>query len=598
MTPDTAVVCLRYDCSFDENVSAVYLWSEWEQPESRYFSIPKFVEDRADILRTKTFNFIEQMVLETDLVTFDLDYCRVESWWHFFELSEFSNFGKSTWLDQVVKAQGLLEICNKHMVTSLNISQLPRDVQQIVKLVFSESGINLDACGHKTENISELRGQAALVSRCIWASLKNLASSFITRKKVSLANRVVVVSYLEKNSVNLDKVERDVYVDGILKQLLEEGYQVTVLYIYSPSRGLPSLRSAAKYLGRIFESELYPNDRVNFVLLNSYLRPVIYVKRILSGFVLNIFKFHCTSSLNLIKKCTSFYLDLANSSFGPGFASSLYFDSAFSNFWEQFSYVNKDGNCIYLMEGQVWETIMLRLGRKYSEINFQGYCHSSVRYWDMRYFKSQQALERFRFQRLLPDSILVNNHLSYEVMIGNGFEPRELRKVNAFRFQYLLDAISIERKIDKNPEVLVLGEYNKVTTCNLLYLLSSSVLRNFDSIAIKFHPNCSLDPSLFNLNLKIVTEPLSVLLTSYDMVICSNMTTASLECMFLGIPMKVVLDPFALNMSPLRGKPEFFVDDPSSVDEFVESVLNRSLEVYPQDCFYLRESNPLIGSLN
>lgn len=230
---------------------------------------------------------------------------------------------------------------------------------------------------------------------------------------------------------------------------------------------------------------------------------------------------------------------------------------------------------IYLWENQPWEQAWIHAWRKNGHGKLVGVAHSTIRFWDLRYFGYAAAPARM-FPRPVPDIAAINGKGMTDALAG-AEPPFEVRECEALRFTHLQAFCEFSTSRSKARDgvfrILVLGDYLPEETSRMLDLLASSVsgLPHHIAFTLKPHPNHIPDVSRYE-GLKIDTSPLAELLPLHDAAYVSNITSASLDAFLAGLPV-IVLCPFNdLNYSPLRGwKDARFVSDRpgflSAVDE-------------------------------
>jgi surface carbohydrate biosynthesis protein (TIGR04326 family) len=96
------------------------------------------------------------------------------------------------------------------------------------------------------------------------------------------------------------------------------------------------------------------------------------------------------------------------------------------------------------------------------------------------------------------------------------------------------------------------------STIKLLRLLEAAVERmpTHPIFAVKPHPNCMVEAESYpSLRLTVLTRTLGEILYDFDIAYCSSSTSAAVDAYLAGLPVVVMLDGAALNLSPLRARP-------------------------------------------
>lgn len=238
---------------------------------------------------------------------------------------------------------------------------------------------------------------------------------------------------------------------------------------------------------------------------------------------------------------------------------------------------------VYLQENQAWEMSFIHAWKAAGHGLLIGAPHSTVRYWDLRYFFDPRNYQRTGKNDLpLPDKVALNGPAAMEAYRKGGCPADQIVEVEALRYLYLAGLPPIQRVVNApstvSLRVLVLGDYlPAVTRRQMQWLLDAAPLLPPDiSYIVKAHPNCPVKASDYPLlHLQITSLPLTELLGECDVAFSSNITSAAVDAYSVGIPVVSVLDGDSFNMSPLRGLSGVrFVTSPT---ELAEALSNRSV---------------------
>jgi surface carbohydrate biosynthesis protein (TIGR04326 family) len=228
---------------------------------------------------------------------------------------------------------------------------------------------------------------------------------------------------------------------------------------------------------------------------------------------------------------------------------------------------------LYLCENQGWERAMIHAWRKHRHGQLIAVAHSTIRFWDLRYFTDPRTMSSEGPLRLPRADVMVLNGNAQIEAYRSGAFPHDANAVcESLRFGYLYDW-------DRNPpadrgtrdhiRVLVLGDYSKSETIKMLDLLMQAQpsLPTSMRFALKPHPGQPIDATDYaSLDLTILAEPLESILGSYDVVCSSNSTSAAVDAYLAGLPLVVVLEQTQFNFSPLRSRSGVcFVDSPGEL---------------------------------
>lgn len=217
---------------------------------------------------------------------------------------------------------------------------------------------------------------------------------------------------------------------------------------------------------------------------------------------------------------------------------------------------------VYLQENQGWEFAFIHAWKAAGHGRLSGAPHSTIRYWDLRYFFDQRSYLRSGANDLpLPDQVALNGVAAIDVYQQGGYPAEDLVEVEALRYLHLLD-VGVKDASNlplskRSLRVLVLGDYLMKNTHQQLDLLEKA--KNFLPkdmvILVKPHPACPIRPEDYpDLKMEVTMAPLAKLFSDCDVAYSSNLTSAAVDAYCAGVPIVSMLDSKSLNFSPLRGK--------------------------------------------
>lgn len=240
---------------------------------------------------------------------------------------------------------------------------------------------------------------------------------------------------------------------------------------------------------------------------------------------------------------------------------------------------------MYLYEGQGWERAFIYAWRRYNHGELIGVAHSTIRFWDLRYFDDLRAiLSQEVLTMPQSNKIAVNGPAALNALLKASYPAGRLKEVEALRYLNLAvvpgnHGSKMDRSLSENRRLLVLGDIMPNTTRQMLETLQSlskSVLSGFE-IVVKGHPgNPIVKKDYLGFQFEITTGPLHKILHEFDLVYGANSTGASLDAYLCGLPVIVHIADGELISSPLRD-----VNDVHFVSnrEDLEVSLNENLQM-------------------
>ena len=211
----------------------------------------------------------------------------------------------------------------------------------------------------------------------------------------------------------------------------------------------------------------------------------------------------------------------------------------------------------YLQENIGWERAFVHCWKAAGHGCLVGVPHSTVRYWDLRYFSDPRDYERRGSNDLpLPDLVALNGPAARDVFINGGYPPPRIVEVEALRYLHLATPAVPVARASAPLRVLVLGDYVSASTRQQMRWLAgaASLLPVDTRYTVKPHPACPINTEDYpTIELRLTDARLDQLLGDCDVAYTSNMTSAAVDAYSFGVPVVSVLDGEAFNISPLRG---------------------------------------------
>jgi surface carbohydrate biosynthesis protein (TIGR04326 family) len=238
---------------------------------------------------------------------------------------------------------------------------------------------------------------------------------------------------------------------------------------------------------------------------------------------------------------------------------------------------------VYLFEQQPWEFSLLYSWKNFSHGKIIGAQHSTILFWDLRYFSdSQSYLNPDHYRLPMPNKIAVNGPVAFDTLIKAGYQENDIVLTEALRYLNL-STPNLKQNLSKHNNkflrILVMADYLEENSNFQIKLLEESIhLLPFKiKITIKPHPSRAIKATDFSgLEFDISNEPLSDLLQHTDVAYSSAATSAAVDAYYSGIPVISVINPSELNLSPLRGvSGVFYVSTPQSLIETLNNIRAR-----------------------
>jgi surface carbohydrate biosynthesis protein (TIGR04326 family) len=253
----------------------------------------------------------------------------------------------------------------------------------------------------------------------------------------------------------------------------------------------------------------------------------------------------------------------------------------------------------YLYENLRWEQAFIHAWRKHGHGLLIAVQHSTVRFWDLRYFNDPRTIRSSGpHPKPQADLTALNGKAAVDSYLSVEFPKEAIVECEALRYGYLHDlrTVGLSKKARGAAiKILILGDYHSSGTMKMLQLLEAAVphISAHATYTFKPHPNFPVRTEDYPaLQLKLVTDPLGEILCNYDLAYSSNMTSASVDAYLAGLPVVVMLDESELNFSPLRGQPGVcFVSSPEELAESLKTE-GQPINSNNSEFFYLEPDLP------
>ena len=376
--------------------------------------------------------------------------------------------------------------------------------------------------------------------------------------------------------------------------LQSEGCKTNWLHLYVKDASLPTARKAADAIRKFNKTG---QGGQTHVTLDAFLSARVIIRTLLDWGRLALVGRRLRQVIfspqgGVLDLWPLFAEDWQRSMFGlTAMSNALYlnlFESALGSLPQQ-----RVG--VYLQENQGWEIAFIHAWKTAGHGRLIGSPHSTVRYWDMRYFFDPHSYRRTGNNDLpLPDQVAFNGAAVLDAYQNGGYPVEDMVEVEALRYLHLGDAGSKADSVSQSSNsflrILVLGDYflsNMQLQMNLLenaaqYLPESAIL------TVKPHPACPIQPADYPaLKMEVTMEPISKLLAGCDVAYTSCGTSAAVDAYCVGAPVVSVLDPNVLNLSPLRGREGVsFVSTPEELASALISAASAPRLVAGQQDFF------------
>jgi len=593
-----------------DNNCDLYTWSGYSE-KNNIKSLLRYVDSNGIQFRGSYIRWIHELGESKIKGKPIVDYLSIDNktslWWltSFVEKSPW----KSPLIIDAVRLIALEDLLKKSSYTSFELVSSNRNLHKVLSSLCAKLNIvyewtKLESSSRKFLSLRFLFDKLpyflqALVTLCIhirknWAFRNTKKYNWSSKKKsIFICSQF---SHLDKEACQTGDFYSHLW-ENLPELLHNKGYKINFIHHYLRSNEANNPLEALELINKFNKFE----DRNDFhCFLYSYLSFGLAYKVLKLSLKFNFKSWHISdikksfspdgAYLNLwpIMK-ENWYSDLCGSASVINCLWLLLFDKALKEIPYQ--------ECgLFLCENQSWEKALIYAWNKHKHGRLFGVAHSTVRFWDLRYFVDNRTImssEKCSLPR--PDLTVLNGKLAMQSYKDFGSLDNSLTECEALRYGYLdklnLNPRSITNK-DDSKKVLILGDYMPKSTIKMLELLesSSSNIQGEYQYTLKPHPNFIVKSSDYPiLNLDISMKPLVEIMDEFDIAYSGNLTSAALDAHLSGMPVIVAFDDEAFNFSPLRKQNGVsFVSNSKELEVALLNLnRNETIQPNPKDFFCL-----------
>lgn len=564
------------ECDAPLGYATTILWRSFSSAKAPdIVSIPQLIEENAAAVRARylawVFELGEMRIKDRRLVD-HLELRPNYSYWWMTLLVEKCNYSKSPEIDDAIRLLAFNDWAVNKSVERITLSSANMVLAESVRGWCEKSGVTFE-----WQRLPSQMVQRSFL-RCIYEALPLVMQAWIWLLKYLMERWPLVGVGMHEWRQTPGQTTFVTYSDNCVPEAIKDGrYEnrywahlpvalkqaarpVNWLHIYIKDGLLPTARHAASALDAFNKSA---HGLQCHVTLDTFISPGVILKTVRDWFYLVRKGKHLGESLNPTL-CSSLNLwpllseDWKKSMFGVvAIRNLLYlnlFEAALKNLATQ-----QQG--VYLQENMGWEFGFAQAWRAAGHGRLIGVPHSTVRFWDLRYFFDPRSYLRTGHNDIpLPDQVACNGPAMRATYQQGRYPAENLVDVEALRYLHLGQKQkameTVPNGAKEHMHLLVLGDYLVSNTQLQMRLLEQAVLliSQFMHITVKPHPNCPIQAADYpNLHMRVSEEPIAKLLSECDVAYASAATSAALDAFCAGVPVISVIDANTLNLSPLRG---------------------------------------------
>jgi surface carbohydrate biosynthesis protein (TIGR04326 family) len=552
----------------------IYLWNSYNSDSKKIISIPRYIESNSDIIRNDYLTISKtignSIIKNESLISFLKIREDFSFWW--MTLIHEDNYGKSLLIPDRIKLIGFSYLITERSPRSIELVSDNLYLQEAISKYCNEKKIAFRIDQKKKNSFIKLANNSTFLYRIL--AIKTLISYLIRNiyglisSFKSINAEILVLDYLLNVDFKNGEFESG-YWGPLSQKLRESNKKVGYVHFFIEHPNIKNIKLANNYLKTLNAK----NPKESHYLFENLLSLKVILNILRDSFSLNLKIKKIISNIKIVKLNEFDFFPLYRSDLiGSIIGSQSVINLLYLNTIENLFRNTKDSiKVFYLQENQPWE-MALNYFSKESRNDTFGVIHSSVRYWDLRYFFNSDYLNIEKYKNFpIPDKMLVNGKLSEKILAKSGIPKAKIVIVEGLRYLSLLG--NKNHAIDfntKEKKVLILTDYMKRATDSQMQILKESFfkLKGKYKLYLKCHPASPINPSDYTeLELTILNQPIHKIIKDFNIVFTSNITTACIDAYIMNLKVLCYLDGTSLNLNPLRGNSDIsFV---SSSEQFL-----------------------------
>jgi surface carbohydrate biosynthesis protein (TIGR04326 family) len=552
------------------------LWREFlSNAQSDTVSIPAIIETNADLLRKRYLTWVYELGEKSIQGKRLVEHLQLRpgfSYWWMTLFAEKCNYSKSKHIADAIRLMAFDEWATNQSISHVVLSTANQSLAECIRLWCTNLGVVFE-WQRITKSIAPLSWVKRIYHEAphTLQALAWLARYLIDRwqlRGVGLKEwqqsdgRITFFSYLFNlvPDAAIQSRYKSRYWAHLPDALQQEACKTNWLHLYVKDELLPTSKQAADTI-RAFNKT--GRGEQHHVALDTFLNISVVFRTLRDwGQLLWI-------GISLINKLRTEQGDRLNlwPLFENDWRKSMFGQTAMWNlialnlFESALGCLPQQQRGVYLQENQGWEFGLIQAWQAVGHGHLIGTPHSTVRFWDLRYFFDSRSYHRTGNNDLpLPNQVTFNGPAVRDAYKNGGYPVADLVEVEALRYLHLSDtkveAASATTSKKGTLRVLVLGDYllsNTQWQMNLLVQAAPSLPAAM-IITVKPHPNYPIQPEDYpGIRMIVTMEPIEKLLAECDVAYSSAVTSAAVDAYCAGVPIVSMLDKNTLNLSPLRG---------------------------------------------
>ena len=588
----------------------VILWNEKSDKEN-IISVPTYLDENKKKIRENLlelshecsiYNINNKSILEHLEIDSDFSY-----WW-FTILGQLEPFANGKSIYDLMKLLCLSDILKKNMNNQIYLNVKNKKnffiINQVLhhyKIVNISKSFLFSSILEYFNKLPDILIFLVGLLKFTWLSIKKINLNFQKKSEVITEKEIYMFDILAHY-----KVESNIFKSGYwsdLKEYLDQkDLNVEWNHIYfksSKNLKLSDMVSLCSKYDKKINSNAHSIIDSN-ISLKDYLKTVKKVFILLIKYKI-IIKKNSNNIFNTDKNKNKWnYFNVIE----PEFQKSIIGLRSFINIYFFILMENKilkiknKPICFFIQENQPWEYSLNYFWKKHINNKIVGVPHTTIPYFDFRYFFHKKTFGLWGYQPCLPEIMAINGDDMQLKLNEFNFIPSKLFKVEALRYNYLKNFDIKRKKINKIKKMLIIGDLVKDITLKHIEFIQKWYYEYKPEVDILFrpHPAAIINDYKDYSFIKFSNESLLEDINNCDLFCVNNTTSAAADIYAMGLPLITYNELDRINFSPISSSVDHgIVSDIESFNQCFETIIN--IESIPKNYFDLNSDIPAWKSL-
>ena len=493
---------------------------------SEEICLTDYIEKNSQNLRQKLLAILENLEIQNKSL---IDKFKIEPNFNFWFLTNFreKNFYKNNEFFEITKVISIIDIVKEINFDEINININNKNYRDCLVDIFKTKNVNISF--HKT---SVLKQNKQLLNEFInlGKGIKFLISKlFYKKRNVETSSTfnlfVSFFTYINKKKFNEKKY------DSLFWSNINSLCNSNFLHIFlnnEISNNINYLSDTIKTFNNKNEFHGFLDTNINIIILIKIFFISLKIKY---KSILNLNNFELTYNTKKISRFVSY--NLQQEFLFYNILIKIYYFYLFKVYFNKNKFSSK---CFYIHENQPWEKSLIYHWRKNNKNKIYGVINSSIRFWDLRFQKSQ----------ISPDYLLTNGDDSHDKALNFGYDRDELIKVESLRYKNTKKPLFSKFK----NSILIVLDYSNKSNSALIEILNEFIDLSKYQIFFKEHPLNKNKNFKTIFSYEIIEN--NKQFEDYDLVICTNKTAVSIDYFSKGYNVAILKESNFFNFSPLK----------------------------------------------